>query len=237
MSRILGVSLLLPLLLTGCAQQKTATAKTTSPVTMRLKVKPGQVYDYVLTVERLDKNEKGEISERAEVTKIDPDGTIYMDASVSGLKINGVDKSEDLQKILGNQKATIPWNDMSQRTGFLKPLKFQPGDKKVMAYLGECGIYLAYFKKEPVKVGDSWNGVTTATGGCTSAKFTLTDLKANLAYLDVTDISMIDFKQVGPMKMIVNLDHGMTELVEYTAKHNETGNRLKFTQVLKAKQS
>jgi len=170
------------------------------------------------------------------ISKVDAN-TIYMDASFARLKLNGKDRTKDLRATVGSQTVTMPWTIYSHRTGVMSPLHMNPVKQDIMPILSEAGIYLAFFEKQPVKIGDSWEGSVTATGGCTSGTFTLRKVRAEhhtqLADFEITHIMFIDSadEQVGPMRMTVDLSTGLPTTVEYAVKNSKTNRMTRIRQM------
>ena len=204
---------------------------------LRLNLHAGEKFAYNLLVERSKPKESGALTMNYKVAKVDGN-TIYIDASFSGLKINKKDRTKDLKAIVGNQTVTMPWTIYSRRTGSMTPLHMQPGKPDVMSILSEAGIYLAYFQKQSAKIGDSWDGSTTATGGCTGGMYALKQVKTirgkKLAYFDVTGIRFADpaNRQIGPMKMIVDLSTGLPTIVDYKVENIKTRRLSHFRQTI-----
>lgn len=189
---------------------------------MRLKLQPGQVVKYRLAIDRKNPKSSGELLTTFKISKVDG-RVMFMDATLTKLKVNGKDRTRDLKAAIGDQVATLPWTELSTRTGRLVGFQMRETAPEVMGYLAESGIYLASFQRNAVKPGDSWPGSTTATGGCTSGRFTLKEVKTvgkrTLAVLEVTGINFLrDDEQTGPMKMVVDLETGLPDTVEYTVK-------------------
>lgn len=203
--------------------------------TFRLHLHVGQVFDTTLRVERQNPVEVGELKQRAEIVSVS-DGVITMRVRFAGMTIDGKDRTKDLRAIVGQQAVDIPWTEYSTRTGEMTQLQLKRGDAKVMSFLGEAGLYLCDFVQPAVGVGATWQGSTTATGGCTSGQFTLRQISnqggRTLAFFDVTDIRMFTSTQIGPMKMTVDLANGLPTYVAYTAQDNKTRRRTKFEQTL-----
>jgi hypothetical protein len=211
--------------------------------TLRLNLKPGQVWTYKLAVERPNKARSGEMVNRFKVTKVD-NNVIILQGNVVGLRQGGKDKTKELNILMGPRPATIPYDHLSRRVGQLIPLENREADPKVRAKLGEeeyinvalligeAGLYHGHFKQEPVKPGDSWIGSVTATGGCTSATFTYKGSKGNIAHFEVTDIAMDRHDQIGPMKLQIDVNSGMPVYMEYRVKQRQSGLESKFVQTL-----
>ncbi len=204
---------------------------------MRLNLKSGQIIRYRLLIERDKPKETGEFDSSYTISTNQPD-VIDMDCRATGLKINGKDRTADLNKAWGGQVAKLPWTTLSRRTGMETNYEAKSAKRDVIPFLMEAGIYLAFFQKGPVKPGDSWDGSTTATGGCTSGHFTFTGVRQvkgrQVADFDVTNIMFLDQadEQVGPMKMVVDLSSGLPEAVDYKVKNGKTGRTSHFRQIL-----
>lgn len=195
---------------------------------MRLNLKPGQVVKYRLHMEK--PTAKADLVSTFTVSKIESD-VITMDSRLTGLTVNGKDATRALNEVCGGQVATLPWNTLSRRTGAMVPFNVKPGHPELMPYLSEAGIYLACFPRQAVKLGDTWIGSTTATGGCTSGTFKLAGVKRGMALLEVTNIAFLnDEEQVGPMTMAVDLASGLPTRVEYRVK-DKAGRVSHFVQV------
>jgi hypothetical protein len=213
-----------------------ALAQPAGKYVLRLHLKPGQVFDASLQVQRQSPIETGEIRERIEIGKVQ-NGVITVRVQITGLSINGRDRQADLNTILGKQVIEMPWTEQSGRTGPMTQLKVHAGNPEALALLGEAGLYLCAFVGPAVKPGDSWNGSTTATGGCTSGLFTLKDFSTKdgkqFAIFEITDIRMFTSTQVGgPMKMTVDMATGLPTFVSYSARDNETGRISTFEQTI-----
>jgi hypothetical protein len=154
------------------------------------------------------------------------------------LTVNGKDRTKDLNAVWGGQVAKLPWTTLSHRTGVATSYETNGAKDDILPFISEAGIYLASFKQNPVKPGDSWDGATTATGGCTSGTFTLTDVKTvhgkQLAYFDVTKIMFVNpaIDQLGPMHMVVDLSSGLPTVVDYKVKNRTNGRIRHFRQTL-----
>jgi hypothetical protein len=197
---------------------------------LRLKPKKGRTYHFRLTVEREKPKEVGALDEDVYIVRSDAEAVVT-NVTLTGMTIDGNDRSEELKKILPGPTAIMPWDALSRRTGEAKGLTFRGGgDPLIMSYLAEGGIYLGYFLEEPVKVGDKWDGSTTATGGCTGGTFKLVSIEKDVVTLDVTDIAMNGSKQIGPMTMTIDRETGLPRKLEYTAESLRTGRRSHFVQ-------
>ena len=134
--------------------------------------------------------------------------------------------------------ARLPWTPLSRRTGMATGYSMQYPKPDIVPYLQEAGIYLAFFKQEPVKPGDSWEGSTTATGGCTSGTFTFKGVQTShgktFANLEVTKIMFVQptVEQAGPMRMLVDLSTGLPKVVDYKVRDRKTGSTTHFRQTL-----
>lgn len=209
----------------------------TKAYTMRLNLREGQSFKYKFLIERDKPKVSGEFINTFKISKVDGN-VMYMDGKFEKLKIGGKERTKDLKAVVGNGAITWPWTIYSRRTGTQTHIEIHPGKADVMSCLSETGIYLACFQRQEVRPGDSWNGSTTATGGCTGAKFNFKEVKTvegkQLAYFDVTNIMFINpaDEQVGPMKMIVDLSTGLPTLVDYKVKNSKTGTTSHFRQTL-----
>lgn len=199
--------------------------------TMRLHLRQGDLFEFTLKVERQNPTESAELRERVRIDRVERD-QVTMRIRLTGLTIDGKDRSADLRQILGSQDVLMPWNLYSRRVGGLTPLRIGKGDPKVLSFLSEAGLYACYFSADPVEPGDRWNGSTTATGGCTSGVFEFTKLHNNLASFEITDIDMASSTQIGPMQMTVDLTHGLPTWVNYTVSDKRTGRQSSFEQRL-----
>jgi len=204
---------------------------------MRLKLHEGEVIKYDLLIERDKPKQSGVFSSSYTIAKIHA-GTIDMDCRAIGLKIDGKNRTSDLNKAWGGQVAKLPWTELSHRTGMAIGYNASKANGDIIPYLYEAGIYFPYFKRDAVKPGDTWVGSTTATGGCTDGTFTLKQVKTEhgkqLAYFDVTDIKFLDRSnaQLGPMRMVVDLSNGLPTVVDYKVKNSSTGRTSHFRQTL-----
>ena len=204
---------------------------------LRLNVHQGQIVRYRLVIERDKPRESGEFDSSNTISGVQRD-VINMDCRATGLKIGGKDRTADLKKAWGGQVAKLPWTTLSRRTGMATGYEAKSAKKDVIPYLEEAGVYLACFQKDPVKPGDSWDGSTTATGGCTSGHFTFKGVRKEkgkqVADFDVTNIMFINQAdaQVGPMKMVVDLATGLPKVVDYKVKNQKTGRTSHFRQIL-----
>lgn len=202
---------------------------------MRLDLRKGQVIRYKLAIERDKPRESGEFYSSYTISEAKHD-LINMDCRATGLKINGKDRTADLEAVWGGQVAKLPWTTLSRRTGMATGYKMQTPKAELLPYLEEAGIYLAFFQKDPVKPGDSWDGSTTATGGCTNGRFTLEKVKTErgkqVALFEVNHIMFVNpaDEQVGPMRMVVDLKTGLPDIVDYKVKNRKTGRTSHFRQ-------
>jgi hypothetical protein len=202
---------------------------------MRLNLHKGSSIKYKLSIDRTNPKESGVMFNTFKISNVEGN-TLYMDCYVDKLKINNKDRTKDLKAVVGDRPVTLPWTIYSRRTGTVGRREIYPGKPDVMAMLREGGIYLPYFQRQEVKPGDRWNGSTTATGGCTGATYNFKNVKSvdgkNLAYFDVTEIRFLkpEDKQIGPMKMIVDLSTGLPTVVDYKVKNSETGQVSHFRQ-------
>jgi hypothetical protein len=208
--------------------------------TLRLNLHQGQVIKYKLLVDRDNPKESGEFDSSYTITDV-KENLIEMDCRATGLKINGQDRGKDLDAAWGGQVAKLPWTPLSRRTGIATGYDAQNIKPDMVPILNEAGIYLAYFQRQPVKVGDSWPGSTTATGGCTGGRFTLTKIGTDhgkqMAYFDVTRIGFADpaNKLVGPMHIIVDMATGLPTVVDYKVRNNDSKRTSHFRQELVSK--
>jgi len=204
------------------------TVVVTKTFTMRLHLQQGQTFAYKLSIDRSNPKQSGALTLNYKISRVDGD-TVYMDAKMAKLSINGKDRTKDLKATVGDQVATLPWTTTCRRTGMMKAFNMNPVKPDIMPFLVEAGIYMPYFQKQEVKVGDTWHGSTTATGGCTSGQFHFTGTKdsgnKHLAVFEVTNIFFLDRdnEQVGPMKMLVDLSTGLPTVVDYKVKNKKSG--------------
>jgi hypothetical protein len=204
---------------------------------MRLNLHKGQVIKYKLLVEKDNPKESGTYFSSYTITAAN-NKEIDMDCRATGLTINGKDRTKDLNAVWGGQVAKLPWTIYSRRTGMATGYNMSDPKPDIVPYLYEAGIYLACFKTQDAKPGDSWPGSTTATGGCTGATFNFKQVKTikgkQFAYFDVTNIMLINPRdsQVGPMKMIVDLSSGLPTMVDYKVKNSKNGRTRHFRETL-----
>lgn len=204
-------------------------------VTMRLTAKPGSTYRYRLTIEKRPPADKASLTSTFRISA-GKGSTLNMECTLDRLEINGRDRTPELKSACGGQTAVLPWTNLSRRTGQTKGFHMTPGKADVDACLMEAGIYMPCFQSGPVKLGDSWPGSTTATGGCTGGKFTFkqkTKYKDRTTYLfEVSRIAFLNGeKQLGPMLMTVAADTGMPIRMEYWVQ-NAKGAKTHFLQQL-----
>ncbi len=112
-------------------------------VVLRLQPAAGSTYEYVLRIERPASHEHGELHERIAIRK--KGGDVIMHIALTGLTIDGRDRTKDLEAIIGRQTVDLPWTEFCNRSGEMSPLDLKPGDPKVMSYLAEAGIYAGSF--------------------------------------------------------------------------------------------
>jgi hypothetical protein len=221
----------------SCLALAAVAAENKTGYIMRLNLHKGQVIKYKLLVERDNPKISGVFSSSYTITDVHL-GVISMECRATGLTVDGKDRTKDLNAVWGGQVAKLPWTTLSHRTGAATGYETNGAKDDILPFLSEAGIYLAYFKQNPVEPGDSWDGATTATGGCTNGTFTLTDVKKvhgqQLAYFDVTKIMFVSptIDQVGPMHMIVNLSTGLPTVVDYKVKSRKSGRTSHFRQTL-----
>lgn len=206
-------------------------------VTLRLNLHPGQVLKVAFRVERFQPDTWAEFQETVTIpTRLN--GITTTKITFDRLTIDGKDQTKALRAMLDDPSGTFGWTELSKRSGGMTSPTFRRMDPMIAPFFGECGIYLADFPRQSVTVGDSWYGSTTATGGCTSAKYTLRGLRVEkgrrLADLDVTDIAMANHHQVGPMKMVVDVGYGIPTLVDYRVKNKQSGRESRISQRLVA---
>lgn len=205
-----------------------------APITMRLILQTGQVLKFSLTIQRDRPKLTGEILETVKITRVQG-GILTMDATLSGLTIDGKNRSADLKQTLSQPTVTLSWNAFGQRSGGMSPLKFDRPVASIMPWLGEAGLYLCEFPNRAISIGDRWMGSVTATGGCTSGKYQLKGLSdvggRRMASVEVTEIGLYSGEQATPMTMIVDLKTGIPESVDYSVV-SPTGVRSRFVQRL-----
>lgn len=199
---------------------------------LRLNLDQDTEYAVSLKVERDKPKTSGEIRQVVTVAKVNP-GTVRLECRLTGMTIDGKDRSSDLARMLTKSTVTFDWTDRAQRQGEMTTLAFGKVNEDLMPLLQEAGLYLCEFPAKPVAPGTSWRGSTTATGGCTSATYTLKNLQKHLAEIEVTDIQFLaPVEQIGPMKMTVDTRTGFPIRVEYRVKGQKTGRISHYTQTL-----
>lgn len=204
-------------------------------VTLRLNLHPGQVFKIAFRVERFRPDTWAEFQETVTIpTRLN--GITTTKITFDGLSIDGKDQTKALLAMLDDRSGSFSWTELSKRSGGMTSPTFHRMDPMIAPFFVECGIYLADFPRQSVSVGDFWFGSTTATGGCTSAKYTLRGLRSDkgrrLADLDVTDIAMANHNQVDPMKMVVDIGYGIPQVVDYRVKNKKTGRESRISQRL-----
>lgn len=202
-----------------------------SPYTMRLKLQAGQALRYRLSVERDGPKTSGKILTDVAIKEV-RQGILTMEATLTGLEIDGRDRTADLRKIVTQPTVTFSWTNRAQRFGGMTPLEMSSSNSDIMPFLSEAGLYLCDFPAQAIKPGDEWDGSVTATGGCTSGRYRLVEVKKNLAYVEVTEIGMAYCDQLGPMKMTVDLTTGVPESIEYTVRGKTSGRKSHYVQTL-----
>jgi len=201
---------------------------------LQLNLSEGMTFDFVLSVKREKPASSGEIHSRVSVNAIDK-SVIELRDDLTGISINGADRTADMKACLDNAHVFFEWNRRGQRAGAMSPLNFRrqmPSD--MIGVFGEAGLYLCEFPGKPVSPGDSWAGSTTATGGCTSGFYTLKAFRSEngiaVADIEVTKIAMRQSDQVGPMKMVVDVKTGMPIRVDYRVQDKVTKKQSQITQ-------
>ncbi|MCW5940659.1 MAG: hypothetical protein KIS66_00410 [Fimbriimonadaceae bacterium] len=126
----------------------------------------------------------------------------------------------------------LQWTPLAVRTGDARGFALRHVDPEIAPFLAEAGIYLCQFPPNPVRPGDSWSGSTTATGGCTSARYRYRGMERGRALFELTDIRMSSHEQIGPMTMTVDPAAGIPVRVEYRVRGRQTGRISRFVQVL-----
>lgn len=198
---------------------------------LRLNLDKDTEYAVSLKVERDKPKTSGEIRQVVKVAKVNL--RVTLECRLTGMTIDGKDRSSDLARMLAKPTVTFDWTDRAQRQGEMTALAFGKVNEDLMPLLQEAGLYLCEFPANPVAPGISWRGSTTATGGCTSATYTLKNLQKHLAEIEVTDIQFLaPVEQIGPMKMTVDTRTGFPTRVEYRVKGQKTGRISHYTQTL-----
>ncbi|MBX7131413.1 MAG: hypothetical protein K1X67_01930 [Fimbriimonadaceae bacterium] len=199
---------------------------------LRLNLQAGQEFTVSLKVDRDNPKTSGEIREAIRVLRNKGRATT-LQCSLVGMTLDGKDRSTDLSRMLTNPSVTFSWTDQAQRTGEMTVLEFGTPQADLMPLLEEAGLYLCEFPTRPVGVGDSWRGSTTATGGCTSATYTLKSIEQDVAEIEVTNIRfLIPVEPIGPMRMTVDLKSGLPTRVEYRVKGQQTGRVSRYVQTI-----
>lgn len=203
---------------------------------LRLNLHQGETFRCKLLIERDKPKKRAELLTTYTISKVDAKGVMYMDCRNTKMTINGKDRTKELNTACGGEVATFPWTPYSRRTGTATYMHFRPASEEFYSFMRDSGVYLACFQRQDAKVGDSWEGSTTATGGCTGGIYRLREVKQvggkQLAYFDVTKIRFLNEgdTQVGPMHMIVDLSNGLPTVVDYKVKNTKTGATSHFRQ-------
>lgn len=199
---------------------------------LRLKVSAGQEFSVNLSVDRDKPTSSGEIREKVRVLSNDR-GVISLRCTLVGMTIDRIDRTSELNKMLKKASVTFSWTTQAQRTGEMLGLEMGTLEADLTPLLQEAGLYLCEFPTRAVGVGDSWRGSTTATGGCTSATYTLKSIEQDVGEIEVTNIRfLIPVEPIGPMRMTVDLKSGLPTRVEYRVKGQRTGRVSRYVQTI-----
>jgi hypothetical protein len=213
-----------------------AAPKTAANYALRLNLHQGDTFKCKLLIERDKPKRRAELVTTYTISKVDSKGVMYMDCRNTRMTINGKDRTKELNTACGGEVATFPWTPYSRRTGTATYMHFRPASEEFYSFMRDSGVYLACFQRQDAKVGDSWEGSTTATGGCTGAIYNLRDVKTTkgkqFAYFELTRIRFLNSKdvQVGPMRMVVEVSNGVPTVVDYKVKNTKTGVTSHFRQ-------
>lgn len=192
-----------------------ASVTLSSPVTLRLNLHAGQQFFTTLSIET-ENYHSTSFKFHYEVEIADKFG--YMiNAKFVGLTIDGKDRSADLFKVLPNPVVRMPWTRSATLGGRMSDLEVRESkDTLLMQAIGEAGLYLCAFPTTAITQGESWQGSTTATGGCTSATFTLSKFDRGHAYVNLSKVALRAASLKGAFLMVVDIQTGLPKDVSYT---------------------
>ncbi|MBS1717676.1 MAG: hypothetical protein JSS72_08085 [Armatimonadetes bacterium] len=209
-------------------------AQNTQSVLLRLNPGDGARFQYRLRVERLSEHRSGDLYFDCSVRQESPDD-IMVTATISKLVVNGKDRTAELRANSRNLTGSLGWNSLSARSGGETGMSIDPAmGPQLMDIVREAGLYFGFFLPGKVHVGSEWQGMTTASGGCTSGRYKLAGFSADgrRVRLQVNNIRMYNGTQVGPMEMVVDLAHGVPTSVSYQFREHGSNKLSRITQTM-----